>query len=149
MSNEREKIGIDVWMAGTIYVDAETEEEAAQIVKERYAGTREKPNTYDHMNSEDLPLDGDGFMSSAMTLYGISAKSTLVPAVDDVPTLLHAAKAFDLSSWLSSGALTSPRTDGLLVNLSIEGTSYEAAVTVGQIRALSEAIAEAEGRTNG
>lgn len=144
MSDEREKIGIDVWMAGTIYVDAETEEEAAQIVKERYAGTREKSFGLDLLDGEDIPIgDGDDFLSSAVSLYGVCHRSALVPAVDDVAELLSAAKAFNLTSWLSSGVLTSPRSDGLRIHMSIEGADYEATVTVGELRALSAAIAKA------
>ena len=82
MSEELEKIGVDVWIAGTIYVDAETDEEARKIVSERYAGTRDKADTYNHMEGEDLPLDGDDFMSSAITLYGLCRDSELFPAVD-------------------------------------------------------------------
>jgi hypothetical protein len=92
MTDGAEKIGVDVWVAATIYVDAATDEEAAQIVKERYAGTRDKSLGYDHMSSEDLPMDGDDFMSSAITLYGLCAESSLAPATDAVPEMLHALK---------------------------------------------------------
>lgn len=98
MSNEPEKIGVDVWIAATIYVDAASEEEAAQIVAARYAGTREDPDTYNHMNGEDLPLDGNDFMSSAITLYGLCAESELFPVVDPsadpVLSALRAAENF-------------------------------------------------------
>lgn len=91
MSNEPEKIGVDVWIAATIYVDAASEEEAAQIVAARYAGTRDDPDTYDHMNGKDLPLDGDDFMSSAFTLYGLCANSRLVPVKDKLTDLREEA----------------------------------------------------------
>lgn len=78
MSEDREMIGIDVWMCGTIYVEASSQDEAERIVAERYAGTLAKPNTYNHMDGEDLPLDGDDFQSSAVTLYGIAKDSELV-----------------------------------------------------------------------
>lgn len=145
MSDEREKIGIDVWMAGTIYVDADTEEEAAQIVTERYAGTRENSFGLDLSKRDILLGDGGDFLSPAVSLYGVCHRSALVPAVDDVAELLSAAKAFNLTSWLSSGVLTSPRCDGLRIHMSIEGADYEATVTVGELRALSAAIAKAEG----
>lgn len=94
MSNEPEKIGVDVWIAATIYVDAASDEEAAQIVTARYAGSRDAPDTYNHMNGEDLPLDGDDFMSSAITLYGLCTESELFPAVDpSVDAVLSALKA--------------------------------------------------------
>jgi len=102
MNDELEKIGVDVWIAGTIYVDAATDEEAQKIVSERYAGTRDKADTYDHMGGEDLPLDGDDFMSSAITLYGLCSESELFPAIDPVrdaaPDMLAALK--EAQAWL-------------------------------------------------
>lgn len=112
MSEEREKIGVDVWMAGTIYVDADTEEEAAQIVKERYAGTREKSFGLDLLDGEDIPIgDGDDFLSSAVSLYGVCHRSALVPAVDDVPNALYVLKeAADMIAILMA-------EEGRLVNV--------------------------------
>jgi hypothetical protein len=84
MSENLEHIGVNVWMCGTIYVEASSQDEAARIVAERYAGTFDKPDTYDHMDGEDLPLDGDDFQSSAVTLYGLASRADLVPVNDPV-----------------------------------------------------------------
>lgn len=106
MTTEPEKIGVDVWMAATIYVDAETYEEAEEIVRNTYAGSREKPNTYDHMNGEDLPLDDDDFMSSAVTLYGLCKQSGLFSMKDTVrdaaPDMLAVLK--DAFEYFEGGA---------------------------------------------
>jgi len=93
MTTEPEEIGVDVWMAATIYVEAFDYDQAAEIVKERYAGSRERPDTYDHMNGENLPLDGDDFMSSAVTIYGLAEDSELMPASckNALPVLKEAA----------------------------------------------------------
>lgn len=70
----------------------------------------------------------------------------LAPRQRPTPDLLAAARPFDLADWLSSGVLQDARADGLEVHLSIKGTTYEAYVTVWQVRALSAAIAKAEGQ---
>ncbi len=96
MSDELEMIGVDVWAAVTIYVPAKDDEEAAAIVAERYAGSRDKIGSYDHMGSEDLPMEDDDFMSSAMTFYGLCNDSELLATVDPVrdaaPVMLDALK---------------------------------------------------------
>lgn len=100
MTNEPEMIGVDVWAAVTIYVPAKDDEEAAAIVAERYAGKRDDAETYDHMSGEDLPMEDEDFMSSAMTFYGLCNDSELFAALDPVrdaaPDMLAALrKAID------------------------------------------------------
>lgn len=145
MSNEPEKIGVDVWIAATIYVDADTEEEAAQIVGARYAGTREDPDTYNHMNGEDLPLDGDDFMSSAITLYGLCAHSALAPATDGVPHALHALKvAEEFISGFEGDELQEAIDDKLAtIRAAIAGTAHDAVrdATVDLLAQLKFAVA--------
>lgn len=137
MSEELEKIGVDVWIAGTIYVDAKTDEEARKIVSERHAGTRDDAGTYDHMNGEDLPLDGDDFMSSAITLYGLCSDSELFPAVDPVrdaaPDMLQALKA--CAPWIAKFI-----ADGHHLSCVMPKAAIEA------MQAANGAIAKAEGR---
>ncbi|WPE19917.1 hypothetical protein [Shinella zoogloeoides] len=92
MTDALEKIGVDVWIAATIYVDAANDEEAARIVTERYAGTRDKSLCYDHMGGKELPMDGDDFMSPAITLYGLCEESELVSANDPVIVMRSALR---------------------------------------------------------
>lgn len=114
--SEREMIGVDVWIAATIYVEAETEAEAAEIVTERYAGTRDEPDTYDHMNGDDLPLDGEDFMSSAITLYGLCAHSALSSATDGVP---HAIQALKIAEDFMSGFEGDEMQEGINEKLAV------------------------------
>lgn len=77
MSEESEKIGVDIWMCGTIYVDAETDDEAEEIVRDRYA------HEGFHF-SDDIEMDDDDFMSSAVTFYGLGIEQKLMPEKDPV-----------------------------------------------------------------
>jgi hypothetical protein len=79
MPDDEEMIGVDVWLAGTIYVPADNLAEAEKIVARRYAGTIAIPETYDLQGGEDLPLDGEDFMSSAVTLYGVCSGAEIKP----------------------------------------------------------------------
>ena len=79
MTDEKEMLGVYVWLAGTIYVPAESLEEAEKLVARRYAGTISIPQTYDLQDGEDLPLEGEDFMSSAITLYGICSEAVVKP----------------------------------------------------------------------
>lgn len=96
MSKELNMIGVDVWLAATVYVVADSEEHAVRLVSQNYAGTREKADTYDLNDGKDLDLDGNDFMSSAITLYGPCADSKLAPTReplrDAAPDLLAALK---------------------------------------------------------
>lgn len=58
------------------------------------------------------------------------------------PGLLEALRPFDIA-WLDHPVLT----DGLTIRLNVLGASFEAEVTIGQLRAARAAIAKAEGRT--
>ncbi|WP_163987486.1 hypothetical protein [Rhizobium lusitanum] len=125
-----EKIGVDVWIAGTIYVDAATDEEAAQIVKERYAGSRDSSLGYDLMSGEDFPMDGDDFMSPAITLYGLCKESELLPAIDPVRDAAHEMLAILSEIAALPGAAVEIERAG-------HGAAFRAA------------LAKAEGRTDG
>lgn len=93
---ELEQIGVDVWMAGTIYVQAKDEDEAAAIVQERYAGGRDNPDILD-LGDRETPLEGDDTLSPAFTLYGLASESKLVaeadPVRDAAPDMLKEIKA--------------------------------------------------------
>lgn len=142
MTNEPEMIGVDVWAAVTIYVPARDDDEAAAIVAERYAGSRDKIGSYDHMGSEDLPMEDDDFMSSAMTFYGLCNDSELHAAVDPVrdaaPDMLEALKA------VLSDAYEDDEGDWLLYRMS-DGDG-EPIGEPSAIKKVREAIAKAEGR---
>lgn len=61
------------------------------------------------------------------------------------PELLEAAKPLDLSGWFSHGVLSDPASDLVRIRIALVGTTYEHEVSVGQLRALSAAIAKASG----
>lgn len=64
------------------------------------------------------------------------------------PDLLESAKPFDAGAWFAEGVLRDHRSDGLKITLTLEGTTYDPiTATVGELRALSAAIAKAEDKT--
>lgn len=80
------QIGTDVWFCATIYVQAETDEEAQAIVAERYAGSLDNPETME-IAARDIRLSEDGdVMSPAVTLYGLADQSKLVAGEAAPPT---------------------------------------------------------------
>lgn len=105
MTEQRDMIGVDVWAAMTVYVDADDHAHASAIVSSRYAGTLAKPDTIDMLDGNDIPLEGEDFISSAITLYGPcgnnqlltcsvapnadAAKQRLAIAAPDMLDLLH------------------------------------------------------------
>ncbi|CCF19127.1 protein of unknown function [Pseudorhizobium banfieldiae] len=98
MDDERELIGTEVWVCMTIYTPANTEEEAALAVSTDYAGSLEKPDTLDMLDGVDIPLEGEDFISSAITLYGLADDSELLPTGSKAELeRLRAEKAMVLS----------------------------------------------------
>lgn len=60
------------------------------------------------------------------------------------PQMLDALRCLP-TEWLRSGVASDPRSDGIRIEMRIVGTTYEAEMTVGDLRAIRTAIAAATG----
>lgn len=60
------------------------------------------------------------------------------------PQMLEALRCLP-TEWLRSGVASAPRSDGIRIEMRVVGTTYEAEMTVGDLRAAASAIAAATG----
>lgn len=101
--SEVESHGVEVWLCGTIYVDAESEEDAEKIVAKRYTGTRETPDDLmigvddiSIWHNESIHADK---LAPITSIYGLASDSKLVPEADPVrdaaPDMLAALKLLE------------------------------------------------------
>lgn len=96
----------------------------------------------DHVRKHGC-IDDGGVVGSSEWIWIEEADARLIAAA---PCLLEAARPFDVTEWFASGVLTDSRTDVITIKLEVAGTTYEpVTVTIGQLRALSAAIARATG----
>lgn len=85
-----------------------------------------------------LPGITRGYWSPAPSKHPNSAKIAYIRA-DLVEPLVEALRCLPVE-WLKSGVAADSRSDGLRIEMRIVGTTYEAEITVGDLRSARAAL---------
>lgn len=94
------------------------------------------------INALGAPVIAEAFgRSSDGGWPSAEANARLIAAAPD----LFAAAALLPTHWLEGGVASDPRSDRLLIEMRIIGTTYKAEITVGDLRAAAAALASARG----
>lgn len=148
---DRESIGVDVWLAGTIYVDAVDDAEAARLVAERY-GQLSKLGEIEISEDFALTEDGADFLGACITVYGPCEAATLAPAdpVRDAAPDMLAALRKALDDWPQFDAESALLAPGCIPDEFEPVNGGDLVEWFAQWRETAKAaIAKAEGRANG